>query len=114
VPGVDELQLGQRFATIFRLVDFEPDRHITIVNDRATNVFGETAISYVVVPEGTHRCRLVVKLLLRYPGPSLLRPAIRSVLPLGDLVMMRRQLLNWKGLTERDAARGVSSSASRP
>jgi len=115
VPGADELQAGERVLSIFRLVEFKTDRHLTLVLERARWLFGDVAISYVVVPEGAERCRLVVKLLVNHPGPAALRPLVRWVGPLGDLVMMRRQLLNLKGLAERDgAAAPVSPPASRP
>ncbi|MGQ0805068.1 MAG: hypothetical protein ACT4PI_14555 [Actinomycetota bacterium] len=113
VPGTEELEVGQRILSIFRLVDFAPDRQLTLVLARARRVFGDVALSYVVVPEGADRCRLLVKLLVNHPGPRLLRPLVRWVGPLGDLVMMRRQLLNFKGLAEREAARR-STSPRRP
>jgi hypothetical protein len=115
VPGADELEAGQQVLTIFRLVEFETDRHLTLVLVRARWVFGDVAISYLVVPDGAGRCRLVVKLLVNHPGPAALRPLVRWVGPLGDLVMMRRQLLNLKGLAESDAAASaISPTASRP
>ena len=51
------------------------------------------------MPEGAERCRLVVKLVVRYPG-GVTGTLMRQLLPWGDLVMMRRQLLNLKGLAE--------------
>jgi hypothetical protein len=116
VPGAENLEVGERFVSIFRLVEFETDRHLTLVLVRARRVFGDVAISYVVVPERVDRCRLVVKLLVNHPGPAVLRPLVRWVGPFGDLVMMRRQLLNLKGLAEHDAAAQAESAtpASRP
>jgi hypothetical protein len=111
VPGAEDLEVGQRVMSIFQLVDFEPDRHLTMVLVRARRAFGDVALSYVVVPDGADRCRLVVKLLVNHPGPAALRPLVRWFGPLGDLVMMRRQLLNLKGLAERDA---VSPPVYRP
>ena len=110
VPGAEDLEVGQPVLSIFKLVDFEPDRHLTLVLVRARPVFGDVALSYVLVPEDADRCRLVVKLLVNHPGPAVLRPLVRWVGPLGDLVMMRRQLLNFKRLAEAS----VSSPASRP
>ena len=109
VPGADKLETGQQVLSIFRLVEFETDRHLTLVLVRARWVFGDVAISYVVVPDGAGRCRLVVKLLVNHPGPPALRPLVRWVGPLGDLVMMRRQLLNFKALAEADAMRTKST-----
>ncbi len=109
VPGVENLEVGQLVMLIFRLAEFEPDRHLTVVIERMRPFFGDVVVSYVVVPAGADRCRLVVKLLTKYPGPAAFRPLARSVGPLGDLVMMRRQLLNLKGLAEREAARRSTS-----
>ncbi len=99
-PGLDELEVGQRFATIFRLAHFEPGRSITMTSD--TVVFGRVACTYQVHNRALGCSRLVAKLLCRAEGrlvPRLLMP----LLPAGDLVMMRRQLLNMKRLAERDA-----------
>jgi hypothetical protein len=99
-PGLDNLERGQRFMGIFRLVDFKPQRHLTILLDspRAAALLGQAAITYALTsPRG--RSRLVVKLLLRYP-PGLLGTAIRYTFPLADLVLMRKQLLTLKRLVE--------------
>ena len=104
-PGLDRLASGQAVMTIFELADFEPGRSLTVVNrprGGARPVFGEVWVSYVVRPGPSGACRLLAKLLVRYPN-SLLGAAMRLVLPLGDLLMMRRQLLNLKRLAERDA-----------
>jgi hypothetical protein len=102
-PGLDRLEPGQRFMGVFRLADFEPERHITIVLDRGNRLVGDLAVTYLIVPEAAVRCRLVVKLAIAYPRAPL-GPAIRALLPPGDLVMMRKQLLTLRQLAERDAA----------
>ncbi len=109
VPGVENLEVGQPVMLIFRLAEFEPDRHLTVVIERMRRFFGDVALTYLVVPESADRCRLVVKMLVNHPGPRLLRPLVRWIGPLGDLVMMRRQLLNLKRLAEREAARRSTS-----
>ncbi len=109
LPGTEDLEIGEPFMTIFRLVDFERDRHLTLVM-RRSRIFGNVAVTYLVLPQGDDRCRLVAKLLVQYPGPLPLTLLNRSLLPAGDLVMMRRQLLNLKRLAEAS----VSSPASRP
>jgi hypothetical protein len=101
-PGLDRLQVGQRIMRVFQLAAFEPDRHITAVLDRAGALFGDLAVTYLVVPEAEERCRLVVKLAVAYP-PTPIGAAMRGLLPAGDLVMMRKQLLTLKQLAERDA-----------
>ena len=100
-PGLERLQAGQRFMRIFRLVDFEPGRSIT-VRSRGS-VFGEVLVTYRVREDGGGGSRLVAKLLVvSPPGPLGSMPA-RALLAAGDLVMMRRQLLNLARLAEREA-----------
>jgi hypothetical protein len=100
-PGLDRLQAGQRFMRIFRLASFEPGRSITVLS-RGTR-FGEVAVTYRVSPAGEGGSRLVAKLLVGPgSGPFASAPA-RAFLAVGDLVMMRRQLLNLAALAERDA-----------
>jgi hypothetical protein len=100
-PGLERLEPGQTFMTMFRLVEFEQDRHITLVARRFHRAFGDVAVTYLITSGGA-RSRLVVKLIGRYPrgviGRILQRP-----LPWIDLVMMRRQLTRLRDLAERDA-----------
>ena len=99
IDGLDQLELGQRFI-IFRLVHFEPGRSITL--DSTTSVFGRVVLTYVAEPVDPERCRLVAKLLV-VPPRGLYGAVMRRILPVGDLVMMRKQLLTFKALAERAA-----------
>lgn len=101
LPGVENLALGQRVMGIFKLVEFEQNRHLTIVLDdkQAISIFGDIAASYVLVPMTSNSCRLILKGHIRYPiNPfwSWLRP----FMPWGDLLMMRKQFLRLKHLAE--------------
>ena len=59
---------------------------------------------YPLAPFGSGgSCRLVVKVLVRYPRGPLQRRLGSRLLPWGDLLMMRRQLLNLKALAEQGA-----------
>jgi hypothetical protein len=107
-PGLDRLQVGQRIMTFFRLAAFAPDRHITAVLDRLNALFGDLAITYLIVPEADERCRLIVKVAVAYPRTPV-GAAMRGLLPPGDLVMMRKQLLTLRKLAERDAANRAST-----
>jgi len=101
-PGMDNLALGQTFMTIFTLVHFENNGSITLrmkPNRHSFKLFGDVAVCYRIRPEAENRCRLVVKLIVRYPK-GVIGTFMRMLLPLGDLVMMRRQLLNFKQLAE--------------
>jgi len=53
-PGLDELQVGQRVMTMFELVEFERDRHLTLLlkTPGPGVLLGRIAVSYVVVPRG--------------------------------------------------------------
>ena len=111
-PGLEDLRIGQRVMTIFNLVEFEVDRHLTLVLHRASAIFGEIACTYLVVPRPPDRSRLVVKMLCRYPRVPVVGALVRVLLPWGDLVMMRKQLLTLKELAEaQERARATSSSA---
>jgi len=101
-PGLDELAVGQSMMRIFTLVDFVKDRHLTLRIKHGTSagsLFGDLALTYLIVPEGPERCRLLVKIVAGYPR-RLTGALMRWGLPWGDLVMMRRQLLNFKTLAE--------------
>lgn len=98
-PGLEVLEIGQR-VMIGPLVDFERDRHLTAL--MTSRLWGKMAVTYLVVPKNFDSCRLLVKLLVEYPrGP--IGWVERLALPWGDLIMMRRQLLNFKALAEGSA-----------
>lgn len=105
-PGLEKLQTGQRMVGIFKLAEFEENRHLTLVMDspRAIALYGMIAGSYVVSPKGERGSRLVGKLLIRYPRGSAGR-LVRWLLPWGDFVMMRKQFLTLKALAEEGARR---------
>jgi hypothetical protein len=109
--GLDPLAVGQRVMSFFEIVEFEHDSHVTAVTRSA--LFGEIAASYVVVRRGEATCRLVVKLLVRHP-PAPVGWMTRALLPWGDLVMMRKQLLTLKSLAERQAGDRARERASWP
>lgn len=98
VPGSDPLRVGQRFMVILRLAAFERDDHLTLINRR-------TAVTYATrpTPGGS---RLLVRMLFAPPGGRVGAAVLAAPLAAGDLVMMRRQLLNLKRLAERDATAG--------
>jgi len=89
-PELVHLEVGQRFMTLFALQSFVADEQITLL---AKGV----AVTYEVRPDGAGS-RLHVRVL--FGGPTLLA----RLLVLGDLVMMRKQLITLKSLAEREAA----------
>ncbi|HKG03355.1 MAG TPA: hypothetical protein VKB03_09240 [Conexibacter sp.] len=91
-PGLERLAPGQRVMRLFTVASFAHDEHLTIVSG------GHTAVTYAVAPEPTGT-RLAVRVAFA------LSRAVTQLLLIGDLVMMRKQLLTLKTLAERDALR---------
>lgn len=106
IPGLEQLAVGQRIMTIFELVDFKTDSQLTMVMKapQAIALFGKIAITYFIVPESSQRCRLVVKMPVCYPRGGIWS-TMRHLLPWGDMLMMRKQLLTIKNLAQRQASR---------
>lgn len=88
-PELVHLTVGQRFMTMFSLHSFVDDEQITL---RAKRV----AVTYAVRPRNAG-ARLHVRVL--FEGPWF----IGRVAALGDLIMMRKQLLTLKSLAERES-----------
>jgi hypothetical protein len=96
-PGLERLEVGQRFMTIFSLASFAAGEHITLAARH-------TAVTYTVRRE-EQLTRLIARVLFHPPGGKIGQTLTARVLALGDLVMMRKQLLTLKKLAERDLAR---------
>jgi hypothetical protein len=93
LAGLPEPRAGEAFTAVGgrplgRIVSAVPGRELTAV------IMG-AAMSYVLVPQGDGSTRLLLKVTSRLPRWA--APA----LSVGDLVMARRQLLNFKRLAER-------------
>jgi len=104
IAGLENLAPGQEVMRIFTLAAFEKDRHVTLrlkAKSPAAKTFGDIGVTYLAVPTGDSMkaCRLLVKLVVKYPR-GFYGTLLRVLLPAGDLVMMRRQLLNLKRLAE--------------
>ena len=95
-PGLDRLEAGQRFMRIFRLVSFDATR-ITLRAER-------TFVTYAVVTDGPEGSGSRILVRVRFGPETRLGGALAHLLVLGDLVMMRKQLLTLRDLAERDAA----------
>lgn len=106
LSGLDALAPGQRVMTIFELMEFEQDRSITvriIKRGRARRLFGSAAVTYMATERPDGETRLLAKISMRR-SRGLIARSIRLALAWGDLVMMRRQLLNLKRLAEGTAS----------
>lgn len=114
-PELEQLERGQRFMQIFMLEDFEPGVQVTLVtpvDSRGARLFGIVRVTYWARAEAADRTRLLVKLRV-VPAPGVWGRAMRAFLPWGDLVMMRRQLLNLKELAEATARIGDGGAGAR-
>lgn len=108
IQGLDELAAGQTMMFLFEVIEFERNRHITVRQKPKTLgalVFSEVVVSYLIVPQAENTCRLLVKVGVRHP-PAPVGWLTRALLPWGDLLMMRRQLLNFRQLAEASARGG--------
>jgi hypothetical protein len=104
-PELERLERRQRFMQIFELEDFEPGVHVTLatpVGSKGARLFGVVRVTYWARAEAADRTRLLVKLRV-VPASGPWGRAMRAFLPWGDLLMMRRQLLNLKALAEETA-----------
>jgi len=109
-PALGPPRAGERAMTIFRVVE-APGTEMTLrlqaPSGRAARLlrplWSPAAVTYRVVgrPGGS---RIVVKYVTADPG-GLLGVLFRTLLPPGDLVMMRRQLRTLAALAARDARR---------
>jgi hypothetical protein len=95
-PGVEQLEVEQRFMSIFSLASFFQDEHITLRSRR-------TAVTYAVL-SSDRPTRLVARVLFDPPGGRVGARLVGHALALGDLVMMRKQLLTLKTLAEHQVA----------
>lgn len=101
-PGLEQLAVGQTVMEIFRLEAFEEPVHLTLVTPaggRGEQLFGQMRCTYWVRSSSDRHVRLLVKLRLA-PTQGALSRFAQAALAWGDLVMMRRQLLNLKALAE--------------
>lgn len=101
--GLEQLEIGQDVMTIFTLTSFSPNEHLTIrlkPSRRGSSMFGDIAVSYLIVPQTGDVCRLLAKLVVQHPR-TLRARLLGKFLPWGDLIMMRKQLLNLKRLAEK-------------
>ena len=102
-PGLDDLEIGQDVMTIFKVIDFTPNSYLTVRIKKkilSRKISDDAVITYWIHPKNRTKCRLLVKLLVTYPK-GIFGFINKMILPLGDLIMMRRQLMNFKRLSEK-------------
>ncbi|MBO0850908.1 MAG: polyketide cyclase, partial [Pseudonocardia sp.] len=97
--GLPEPQVGEKFTTaggrkLGRIVSVDPGKQLT------GTIMG-AFMSYVLVPQDHDTTRLLLKVVTRIGRWAALG------LSVGDLIMARRQLLNFKQLAERHQDQGT-------
>jgi hypothetical protein len=109
-PGLEPLRPGQRILVCFTVASLDPGRDLTVRTAPASPFLPRMAMSYTLTPRGPEACRLVIRIVIDAPRalPRPLGRAALAALRIGDLVMMRRQLLNLRRLAERDARRAAA------
>jgi len=102
IRGADQVKVGQRwFLKIFELVEFEPGRQLTLHIGRARWFWGpDVGATYLLVPYDLNSCRLIVN-VVTYAKPGIIGALRRELYPWGELVMMQKQLLTFKRLSEK-------------
>jgi hypothetical protein len=111
-PALGPPRVGERAMTIFAVAGVVPGRELTLRLLRPTGraapllraVWSPAAVTYRVSPRAGGGSRIVVRYVTGDPGGPL-GWVLRTLLPPGDLLMMRRQLLTLRALAERDARR---------
>jgi hypothetical protein len=100
-PGLGQLAVGQPFLVMFRIVDFVENEHITMIGETFEWIAGQRlAMTYRVVPSTAGSCRVVVKIVAHNGPETFLNRLRRDFVPLGEFLLMRKQLSTIKQLAE--------------
>lgn len=99
------LERNQKVMTIFNVEEFIPEKEITVSMDMPPGKWSvwyvPTAITYKVIKTGKDTSRVLVKYVAHWSNT--LRGLFEHYFIIfADFIMMRRQLLNFKRLSERD------------
>ena len=118
LPGLDELELGQRVMGVYELADFVQGRELTIRLDRRLMAqqglegwYAPAATTYRVSAAGPSSTRLLAKSVTAFPGGLRWRLARVMAKP-ADRLLLKRQLRTLKRLAERDHVRAGRAPAS--
>lgn len=95
-----ELVVGQSALLTYEIINFEINKHITLgIKQDSSYPLTNLAVSYLIIPKDSKTCRLLVKCNCKYKK-GISAYIAKKFLLWGDLVMMRKQLLNFKKLSE--------------
>jgi hypothetical protein len=113
IPGLENLAVGQRMLTIFRLVEFEHGNQMTMhIEPRHKWFWGDVGCTYQVESRGSGGSRIIYVWCVcvrrgtfgRVTGLQYLR---KATAPLGELLMASKQLRTFKQLAEAQARAGI-------
>jgi hypothetical protein len=97
-----ELEINQTVMDIFELISFEKNAQITVsIKPNSGYPFESLIVSYMIIKQESSSCRLICKANMKYKQ-NLAGYFAKKILPWGDLVMMRKQMLNIKRFTENN------------
>jgi hypothetical protein len=114
-PGLERLAVGQALLVMFRIVDFVENEHITVQGETFEWIAGQKiAMTYLVVPTGPTSCRLITKLSAQHGPLTYLNQLRREFVPIGELPLMRKQLLTMKELAEKQYLEELADGHRRP
>ena len=108
-PGAARLTVGQRTLIIFRIAEFTDGESITLrVAPIWRWLWGDVTCTYKVLDNGDGTCGLYLALAAssvpgKIMGPTGLFYIRKFFFPWGELMMVRKQLLTLKMLSERQA-----------
>jgi hypothetical protein len=106
-PGMERLSVGQPLLVMFRIVEFVENEHITVLGETFKWAFGQNvAMTYRVIPRDSTSCRIVTKLTAHHGPITMLNRFRREFYPIGELPLMRKQLLTMKYLAEKQFLEG--------
>jgi hypothetical protein len=98
IPGTENIELGQNFM-VGPIVEFEKDNHITCISDpKFEKIFGKMSLTYTVRSGNIGSVRIIVKIVIQ--AKNWFERLRAYLLGWGDLIMMRKQLINIKALSE--------------
>lgn len=111
IPGIENLKKNEKMMTIFNIESFTPQRQINLTMDIPPKEWAKwyvpSAISYRIDKLSKSKSRIVVKYVAAWPH-TIRGWFERYFIALADFIMMRRQLLNFRKLAERDYRRGLA------
>lgn len=95
-----KLKTGQTVMDIFELISFEKNIQMTLsIKPGAGYPLEGLLISYIILKHGGNTHRLICKAIMKYKQ-TLAGMIAKKILPWGDLIMMRKQMLNIKRFAE--------------